>query len=384
LFLLGKVEIDNYLAMRYHSSLNLSESEKWVQLFRAGDWTNSYKNFKVKPRELDEFVANFHANALQTEKGEVQFNFSHNSHERAAGWITDLRRNGKHLEGKVRWTRAGRQALEDEDFKYVSAELAFVYKNEETGEETNNVLTGAALTNIPFVRGMKAVALSETSESDSKEFLYLHNPRNMDAFKVMLSALREKDAVSLDEAATLNEMFATLSEEEQAEVKEEVAEVEAKTESEATEEVVEEEVVEEETNEATLAENVELSEMKAELAEKAEALKLAQSENDKMKLDMRKKEIGAKVEELSTKGILLPKQVELANELAIELSEAKAEKLFALLNNSEAKVELNKEEGHSQEGGAVNYADLHEQAVALAKENGTSQRAEYDKLCANL
>lgn len=390
MFLLGKVEIDNYFDMpnmqRFHTSLNLQQSNEWVQVFRAGDWTNSYKNFKVSPSELDQFVSNFDKNVLETENGEVQFNYSHNSHERAAGWITNLRRNGDTLEALVRWTKSGQEAIEGEEFKYVSAELAFVYKDEETGAETKNVLTGAALTNIPFVRGMKAVALSDDNESKPKEFLYLHNPNNMDAFKVMLSALQGKDAVSLDEAEVLNKMFATLSETEQEEVKEEVEAIEPTEEKE--EETVEEVIEEKEEEEASLAQesaSVELAEAKAQAAELQAELSAKQAELDKRDLELRTKDVEAKLDSLVSKGIILSKQVEASKALALSLSKDKQAKFFEILNLGEPVVELNSEIGSSTASEKnVDFDSLRSQAQELAKTNGTTMRSEYAKLCQSL
>ena len=112
-----------------------------------------------------------------------------------------------------------------EMFRYFSVEFAPFTKVVDGKKETvKNVLKGIALTNRPVIKGMQPTFLSEEVENN------VNHDRNMQNVKLFAANLLKRDAVSKDDVDALMEMHALLSEEEQAEVKDDVAKVEAKAE----------------------------------------------------------------------------------------------------------------------------------------------------------
>jgi len=365
-------------------------SEKWTDVLRVGDWTESYKEFSVTLDDLSQVVANFQKNVLRLDKKEIQFNYSHASYAEAAGWIEDLRISNNVLQAKVRWTPKAKERIEGEEFKYVSAELDFNYRDEETRQAYGMTLTGAALTNIPFVRGLQAVALSDNSDAKSV-FLFSKPFYKMDKFKQLLSTLEANTAVSLNEVVVLKGAMAMLSEEEQAEVSASVTAIEETAQANADAEKTAQETAqaEAETKEAELSDlrnrvklsdkdvNEQVKTLSTDLTEAQKQLSEAQKELDKLKLDARKTETEAAIKELSSQGKILPKDVDATVVLLLDESPAKAEKWLNHFKSMPAVVALDSEQGFDSDGHpAPQDADLPAKALALAekieKEQGVS------------
>lgn len=365
---------------------------KWTDVLRVGDWQESYKEFRVTLEDLEKIVENFNNNVLALDEGEIQFNYSHASYSEAAGWIKSLRIENNVLQAQVRWTKKARQRIADEEFKYVSAEIDFSYRDEESGDRYGVTLTGAALTNIPFVRGLKAVALSDKSEKNNV-FIFSNPLFKMDKFKELLSTLEASENVTLSEVSVLKGAMAMLSEDEQAEVTESVTALEetAKANDEATEQEQTEATEQAEAQAQELADlkaKVELSsqsetEQVKNLAEAQKQLSEAQKELDTLKHEARKAEMEGAVKELCEAGKLLPKDREATLELLLDESPAKATKWLERLNAMPAFVDLS-ERGLDQDpeanakvvDGVVDLSVYAEEAEKLMKLDSTLTRGQ--------
>jgi len=86
----------------------------------------------------------------------------------AAGWVkqADVKDNGLWL--LVEWTDKAKQALKDREYRYFSIEFLKDWANEK-GEKLQDVITGGALTNRPFLKDLVPVNLSELYDDDNKE-----------------------------------------------------------------------------------------------------------------------------------------------------------------------------------------------------------------------
>ena len=150
--------------------INKKNKSKRVEILRVGSFERRFEdNLKISLSDLEKLKQNFDDNARRQEldgRPVLPFNFSHNSWEEAAGWITGLEidkdlNNFQALFAEVEWTKKGAQKIRDNEFKFVSSEFARNFKDSESGKIFDIILGGAALTNIPFVRDMEAVQLSE-------------------------------------------------------------------------------------------------------------------------------------------------------------------------------------------------------------------------------
>lgn len=194
---------------------------KTIQLLRAGSWNTPWHgDFDISPEDIHQFVSNYQANiGLPVDsEGKIQVNYSHRSHEKAAGWLSNLR--AEEVEGvmslmaDVEWTPAGAQALADGEFRYISPEFnprALPWEDpEQEWHMVANVLTGAGLTNIPLFKKLKKVAASERPLEPTGSSKTSTKGERM-TFK--LDELRGKEAsqISADERAFLEDHKADLT-----------------------------------------------------------------------------------------------------------------------------------------------------------------------------
>ncbi|MEE8151266.1 MAG: phage protease [Nitrosomonadaceae bacterium] len=152
---------------------------------------------KVHDRDLNitmsmfkAFVKNFDEKIVGSG---IPVNLSHNRGGEAGGWIIGLSIHEDRLLADVEWTPLGMEKIKSKQFKFTSSELARSFPHHETGEPVKNVLIGVALTNIPAVKGLNPVALSEQVQT------YISNHNHMKKFKELLASLMAKKTISLSE-----------------------------------------------------------------------------------------------------------------------------------------------------------------------------------------
>lgn len=155
--------------------------------------------FVIDEKVLSEMVANFDA-GISGQK--VPVNYNHYSNEKAAGWITRLYLSDdkKKLLGDIEWTPAGAQAIRDKEYQYYSSEFHLsMFKTGESDTVYSNVLTGGALTNIPFLKKTD-IQLSESEKQEITEEKMTNEE--------MILALKEHgvDVVALQASAGSNEV----------------------------------------------------------------------------------------------------------------------------------------------------------------------------------
>ena len=130
-----------------------------IEVCRDGTWKHpSYGEVKVDAGLRRRFVENFHADVLKT--GELPLDYDHERGP-APGWITGLHCVEDRLLADVRWTPAGRQKVQDGEYRLFSPEWVPNFVDAETGAEYGPTLKGGAITNKPFFRGMTALTYSE-------------------------------------------------------------------------------------------------------------------------------------------------------------------------------------------------------------------------------
>lgn len=152
-------------------SINLSSLEgefSTLEILKVGSFdSRTHGKFRITKETLSQAKKNFDNNIhrlTDTDKNpQIPLNFSHDKGGKAAGWIKELYLNsdGTILIGKLHLTPSGRESVDNKEFAFASAEFSFTYSDPELNQEFNNVLTGAALTNIPFMKGLKSIELTE-------------------------------------------------------------------------------------------------------------------------------------------------------------------------------------------------------------------------------
>ena len=256
---------------KYISQLSEKDISQ-VEVLRVGKVHD--RGLEITDEMLEGFVNNFednvYGNADEDGNPLLAVNANHERGAEALGWVKDLSKEGDTLMATVEWTDKGKEKIDKDLFKFVSAEFNKKYPHHKTGDLVENVFTGLALTNTPALKGQKPIQLSEQLTNLLKDKIM---------FNKVLEKLKEREVVSKEDKEMLNELFQELDEEEQEDVEDDVEEVKNKPEEEDEEEEGEEEDKEdkkeeddEELSEKETVSMEEYNETKQELSEMREKL----------------------------------------------------------------------------------------------------------------
>lgn len=146
---------------------------KVIELLRVGKWETSWHgDFEITPEDITEFAANFSEGiGLVAADKKMPINYGHMAHDKAAAWVDKVypSDDGQALLGEPDWTPAATEAIKAGEWKYISPEFnprAFPWEDpEEEFKFVKNVITGAALTNIPLFKNLKPVMASRVTGS---------------------------------------------------------------------------------------------------------------------------------------------------------------------------------------------------------------------------
>jgi len=219
---------------------------------------------------LAEMVKNFDSGVPNG----VPINFDH-TYGKAAAWVSGLiHKAGEGLFAAVDWTKAGIQALEDKEYRYISAEFSTDYEDPTFGGEHGNVLSGAALTNYPMLQNIPALFSQHQDKTNPFTILFAQEGASMN-----LEDIRAKAAADLsaEEKAFLQEHFADLNEDERTKFG-----LEAEDAGDAGDDDAKDGEGEDDSDEN--AENADSDAGKAELAQKGgKTVQMSQAEVDSLK-----------------------------------------------------------------------------------------------------
>lgn len=199
------MEDDKFLIL-----VQLAESEdkvRWVHALSYG--TFKHPVFGEKVIDTDR-VKRYHDNIQKGVRGiDLYINYDHREHTGdAAGWIkdSDIRDDGLWL--KVDFTDKAVEKIKGEEYKYFSAEFTDKYTDPKSEREYEDVMIGGALTNVPFLKDLKPLTLSEIKQENSMEreellkLLGLEPDASDDDIKTKVGTLTEKD----DDEPTLDDL----------------------------------------------------------------------------------------------------------------------------------------------------------------------------------
>ena len=199
--------------MNFRQTIQLKESGSKIQIMRTGSFSSKrYGNFKITQDTYKEILRNFEG------AGRIPLDFNHGSGEtdpekaKAAGWIQELFVKGDKLMAKVEFTPAAREYVANSEYRFISAEFVFGWIDpaDPDKRERGAKLLAAALTNRPFIRGMRAVTLSEQALSEKMEAIskafYQSFPEN-EVFQYSIEVAEEDHVVMRREGAGRTQYF---------------------------------------------------------------------------------------------------------------------------------------------------------------------------------
>lgn len=132
-----------------------------IQLARVGSWVHpKWGPFDFTEDRFARFIAGFNA---RVRGQDLLLDVEHEPEEGAAAWFVpgqmrmEPTPRGTGLFVDVKWTPRGLQLALNEEYKYVSLTFMPEWTDPETGLTHQDVVFGAALTTVPFVKGMAPV-----------------------------------------------------------------------------------------------------------------------------------------------------------------------------------------------------------------------------------
>ena len=159
---------------------------QWVQVLRTGEFQHPMApegKFNITLEQLYKMAANFNENTRRLETREIAVDYSHESGNKAAGWIKEIEvRNekGGELWTFIEWTRNARKMLDEKEFRFISADIDFQYSDNESPEvDFGAVLLGAGLTNRPHIKGMEAVFSERVINNENAKGKFAMTPEEM-------------------------------------------------------------------------------------------------------------------------------------------------------------------------------------------------------------
>lgn len=155
---------------------NLSDKRSTIEVLRVGVVRD--RGLVVTEEMLDDYVKNWEEGVYGTE---IQVDLRHDREGEAGAWVKRLYKENGKLLAEVEWTPLGEDKVAKKLYRYTSSELASEYPHWKTGEIIKNVFVGVALTNIPAMKGMEPISLSE------KALLFFNSQNNMDKLKKMFA-----------------------------------------------------------------------------------------------------------------------------------------------------------------------------------------------------
>ena len=181
-------------------ALNPSEIPTEIELFGAGMTETQKGSFKFDSEAAAQVMATFSENGADRLPFDVQHQMlspgAHPESYRALGWfVPTISESGALMASDIEWTEAGRQALENREFRFFSPAITF---NPETRRLTS--LINVALTNLPATKNQEPLVLDGADLTNSPQ-----EPQ----MQVLLDKLGAADEASA--VAKLSELEARLS-----------------------------------------------------------------------------------------------------------------------------------------------------------------------------
>lgn len=164
---LANVILSNPTIVELAASSDAEPRRSWIQLAKVGSFVSKrYGKFSITRDDLSQMDFNF-KNVTPKDPTELPIDYDHLSMDPkkpgdgiAAGWLknVELRAEGDELWGQVEWTSDGAEKIEKKEYRFVSPSFIkdHTHKN---GERIGTTLLAAAITNHPFLEGMKALTL---------------------------------------------------------------------------------------------------------------------------------------------------------------------------------------------------------------------------------
>lgn len=122
-----------------------------------------YGRIDVSAQKIARFADNFRR-GVKTYHGKLPFTVVHDDNRAAAGWITNVWQEADGLWGDVEWTPTGVEAIEDQEFPFISPEWRDRWTDGRSGQTYSDVFEGASLVVRPQFRDLPPAVVQQYTE----------------------------------------------------------------------------------------------------------------------------------------------------------------------------------------------------------------------------
>ncbi|WP_425005779.1 phage protease [Mycolicibacterium sp. S3B2] len=237
-----------------------------IELLRTGTWhTPWHGDFEITLADLHEFAANFTKGVgLVADDPKMPINYAHESWDKAAAWAPKVRVDEDReslVAYDIEWTDKAVEALRAGEWRYISPEFnprGWPWEDPESEFEfVENVITGAALTNIPLFKKLKPIMASRVPSKPKKADVTSGDGEKHNQGEPMkledILAKQVSDRTE-EENTFLTDHQADLTDEQKAQVETEVSDAEAEAKAQADKEAAEKAAAEQAEKEKAEAE----------------------------------------------------------------------------------------------------------------------------------
>ena len=122
-----------------------------------------YGLVEVTPDDVTRYARHF-AEGIKTYHGRLPFTIDHDESRGAAGWITSVEPGPDGLWGDVEWTPSGVEAIESQQYPFISPEWLDAWTDPVTQQTYTDVFEGASLVVRPQFRDLPPAVVQHYSE----------------------------------------------------------------------------------------------------------------------------------------------------------------------------------------------------------------------------
>lgn len=164
--------------------------KRWVHMACEGTWKGHHSGREITfTRELfAAFVQRFTATKNATA---IKYGHPDGDDFVAAGWILDMEIRDSGLWCLAEFTPPAAKRIADGEYRYCSVEFALESIDRVTGEVAGPVLSGLALTNVPFLDGLQAITLSRVGTPARDQAQEFHMATEMQPSKVLAQIAKD-------------------------------------------------------------------------------------------------------------------------------------------------------------------------------------------------
>lgn len=135
-----------------------------LHILPLGTWDHpKYGEIVIDAHAVAEFVRNFNDGVRL--KIPITAGHEINEEKPARGWFQEVFAREDGLWAIVSWTKQGLKLLQEEAYRYFSAEYHLDYNDPQSRLDYSHVLVGGALTNKPYFKNLSPVSFSETKDN---------------------------------------------------------------------------------------------------------------------------------------------------------------------------------------------------------------------------